>query len=314
MNIRDNPLYVATQPEILRVNQKDEEYKDLLKAKLVDGLDLFTPKIVSHRILAKNDDLLKMIAGGLYYGLTWLKSSPTLGEEYSGLQPFSLGALKKNGEIKMPQSVKILFLILHLVIPYGATTIFKKFYNRLISQQQETAPKSLWSVFLRSLPEYHDLIDKIFRLNLAIFFLRGYFFRLSNRFLQIGYHFKGQPSVHGIDYSKVGLLMVVQMTIESIQYVWGVTSKYIKMRKEEITTQQRANNTVNHSQLTEVEDSEASKCQLCFDTLKDASATPCGHIFCWECIVKGLFIKQECPNCRKPCRVNEIIHLRNYMS
>ena len=151
MNIRDHPLYVATQPEILRVNQKDEEYKDLLKANLVDGLDLFNSRIINYRLLAKHDDFLKMLSGLLYYGATWLRGSSTLGEEYSALQTFSLRALKRSGDIKMTRSSRSLFLIIHLILPFLSTSVIKKFYNRLISQNQANSPKTLWSILLRNI-------------------------------------------------------------------------------------------------------------------------------------------------------------------
>ena len=92
--------------------------------------------------------------------------------------------------------------------------------------------------------------------------------------------------------------MMIQISIETAQFIWNIFSKYTRMKLEEVTAQEKLNSSdvkKEENQNTELDDNESAKCQLCFDTLKDASATPCGHIFCWECIVKSCFIKQECP-------------------
>lgn len=38
-------------------------------------------------------------------------------------------------------------------------------------------------------------------------------------------------------------------------------------------------------------------CPICFDTIKDAHMTPCGHNFCRQCIDECLNVKRECPVC-----------------
>lgn len=55
------------------------------------------------------------------------------------------------------------------------------------------------------------------------------------------------------------------------------------------------------------------ECILCGEFMKSASATPCGHIFCWACIYDSLSYQKVCPVCREnvdPCR---IILLQNFV-
>ena len=73
-------------------------------------------------------------------------------------------------------------------------------------------------MFVRNLPDYHNIIERLFQLNLALFFLRGYWLQLSKRLLRLGYHFKGEPSLHGIEYSRIGLLMLIQAIGEFVRF------------------------------------------------------------------------------------------------
>lgn len=54
------------------------------------------------------------------------------------------------------------------------------------------------------------------------------------------------------------------------------------------------------------------ECILCGECMKSASATPCGHIFCWECIYDSLKFQKLCPVCRENVNPNRIILLQNY--
>jgi SWI/SNF-related matrix-associated actin-dependent regulator of chromatin subfamily A3 len=47
-------------------------------------------------------------------------------------------------------------------------------------------------------------------------------------------------------------------------------------------------------------------CSICFDTLSNPSLTPCGHIFCKDCLEMCLQVKKECPMCKADLAGKEI--------
>ncbi|QDZ17608.1 RING/FYVE/PHD-type zinc finger domain-containing protein [Chloropicon primus] len=50
------------------------------------------------------------------------------------------------------------------------------------------------------------------------------------------------------------------------------------------------------------------ECRICIDTMKQPTATPCGHVFCFTCLQAAMRVKKACPVCRKPIRSQKSIH------
>jgi hypothetical protein len=61
------------------------------------------------------------------------------------------------------------------------------------------------------------------------------------------------------------------------------------------------NSDVDTGQTDELRDESPmrlGKCMLCLESRKQTTATKCGHLFCWSCILEWCGSKAECPLCR----------------
>ena len=58
-------------------------------------------------------------------------------------------------------------------------------------------------------------------------------------------------------------------------------------------------------------DTRVLNCSLCFGEMEHVTSTPCGHLFCWNCIQSSLRVKQVCPECREPVSFNKLVIVKN---
>ena len=51
----------------------------------------------------------------------------------------------------------------------------------------------------------------------------------------------------------------------------------------------------------------AASCPICLDVLHEPVVSPCGHVFCYDCVRQSLAYSMTCPVCRRPISSHRVL-------
>ena len=164
------------------------------------------------------------------------------------------------------------------------------------------------------MPKMLSLAELLSRLHLALFFLNGTYYTFMNRIFGIRYvktRVSSTRQVSQTQYKFLGYLLLIQILGGLVlrlkrAFLDPVLTKLFRSRNK---TQFKTQNPVPSLDLPHSSCLSEQKCPICASSVENASATKCGHVFCWKCIVPWLLRKPQCPLCRQVCSSKEVICL-----
>lgn len=205
--------------------------------------------------------------------------------------------------------------LVSIILEFGGDQLFLRVLQKLevyVAEHDEIVPdakKQLQGVIqrLRQSPSYIKALHK------SLFYLNASKYQLSKRTTGINYvlirHWL-QPEFSLYGYKILGVITFLQVTVSLAIGGWETWKEHKRKQLEAI--KQAGKRFLQRETSSKPAADDAPQCILCLEPRQNTSLTPCGHLFCWTCILDWLEERDECPLCRESLKKSQVIQLQNY--
>uniref|UniRef100_A0A8C4QK07 RING-type E3 ubiquitin transferase n=1 Tax=Eptatretus burgeri TaxID=7764 RepID=A0A8C4QK07_EPTBU len=291
---------------------------------------------------------LELLSDLSYFGLTTLVGNQTLGEEYAGAVQVEAGTARVPSAWRRLLFVILHVIVPYMLDRVLAR--FERALLALQERQDAdpmsflrfTGPVSRYSSlpwpgsYLRSIlgrawpwllgssavgaerdnslqivQTLRQFLSSLHQLHMSVFYIHGTYYHVAKRLAGIRY-----VLLHGSPletkavrraYTLLGLFSLFHLALMLWRHLLLLRG-FQRMRQSWTLHRSAHRGTPSSS----TQSGRIARCPLCLEARQHATATPCGHIFCWECIASWTSTKAECPLCREKVQPQRLIFLRNF--
>jgi len=290
----------ATRGEILRAAQKDATYLEAVEGKVSS----LVVSLCGPTFWAQWQKWLGPATSCLYYSLTTLRCCQTLGEEYTEIVQVS------QKQFTLPSSLsRLALVVVHSLGPEILASALKHLEKKL-GDPKLGISSAARETLLKVLPFLQVLASGLQKLHTCLFYLQGSYYHLAKRLLGIEYVKRVEEDEDEVGAEKnTGPVFRLLGGVAALHLLYSTLQTLRKPPKPSSPTTSLPLSSVNESRTL------GHRCPLCLDALGTrgvTTATPCGHLACWTCLLEGLKATGECVVCRRPVEPHTVIPCRNY--